>query len=200
MAALVYREARTAVVNLTNADMDQIKEYLQQRPSILHCDHGGERALPPVFTDLQRLIGDEYAFATIDCDLKLPSGKTVWEKYNLNRKMKPVIFGVAPWAKAVQASLSSMKSVATLRVLFENKLAAKANIITSTADLLKTCGWSSKRGGSSEHSLPPCIAVAKGARFNQDDADLLRTTMRTHTNARFVTFAAKDRRLNVEDL
>lgn len=195
---LLYQEASTGAVDLMDAGVDDLRQYLLHRRSILYCPRETEEPVPQVFSDLQKLIGNEYEFAILDCDRKLPSGKTLWEKYNLNKKMNPVIFGVAPWAKSVQASHSSMKTAASLRVLFENKLAVKANIITSTADLIKACGWTQKTRIEEDRNLP-CIAVAKGGRFNEDDAKTLQIAIKTFPKARFVSFAAKDRRLSVED-
>jgi hypothetical protein len=200
IAFMVFTQTKVGVVNLMNADAEELKEYLLRRPSILYCDAGGGKGdtKPQVFTDLQKLIGNEFYFATLNCDQTLPSGKTLYEKYNLNKNTIPTIFGVAPWAPAVQASYSNLKTAPTLRLLFEGKLAPKANIATSTFDLLKACGWAGRQadGGS---RLPPCIAVAKGDRYNDDDINALKLAMKKHTKAKYVTFLAKDRRLNVED-
>jgi hypothetical protein len=193
---LVYKETVTGVVNLMNANAEELKEYLLRRPSILYCDRGKGDITPKVLTDLQKNIGDEFDFAALNCDQKLPSGKTLYEKYGLNKKTSPTIFGVAPWAKAAQASYANMKSAATLQQFFQGKLAPKANIITSTSDLRKACGWNKK---ASDIEGPPCFVVAKGTKFNDDDAEVLKLAMKVHAKAPYVTFSAKSRRLNVED-
>ena len=62
---------------------------------------------------------------------------------------------------------------------------------------MKACGWNSEH--SQGNDFPPCIAIAKGGYFNDNDANRIQLAMKTHTKAKYVTFAGKDRRLNVED-
>ena len=79
----------------------------------------------------------------VNCNHKLPSGKTVMERFSLNRKSKPIIFMTAPWfgGRAKQATGGGLKDIKALSKFVDSSLAPRAKEINTDRDLAKYCGW-----------------------------------------------------------
>jgi hypothetical protein len=113
--------------------------------------------LPKIYEDLHALmLSGSYkysnfasnavpvVFASVNCSQLLPSGKTLWSRYQLKKSIRPAIFSTAPWVgKATQASPSMLRKAESLESLFDAALTPKAVEVISSTDMWKVCGWPS---------------------------------------------------------
>ena len=99
--------------------------------------------------------GSKYGFAMVNCNHKLPSGKTIMERFALNKKMKPIIFMTAPWfgGRAKQATGSALKDVKSLKKHVDSTLIPRAQEVTSDKELAKYCGFGKSSYTNDEKSI-----------------------------------------------
>jgi hypothetical protein len=197
-STLIWSRATSEIPDLVNASDESLKSALIGNPGIFLCDKGRRSnkpaEIPEVYLQLHSSLRNKYSFAVLNCSQALPSGKYIFEKYNLKKSIAPQIFAVAPWMKPVQATPSSMKSASALEEYFESAMTPKATSITSTADLVKSCGWGSNK--SAEKTM--CVAASLGGRYSDEDAAMIRGLIRAYPKARYVQFIAKNRKLSVD--
>ena len=143
---VIYQQSSSSIQNLSDASDDVLKGvFTGDKPYIFYCARGTGRdeKFPTLFTELNRIKGNKYGFAMVNCNHKLPSGKTVMERFSLNRKSKPIIFMTAPWfgGRAKQATGGGLKDIKALSKFVDSSLAPRAKEINTDRDLAKYCGW-----------------------------------------------------------
>ena len=202
---IVYHQSSASILNLTDASEDTLKGvFTGDKPFVLYCarGQGKDEKVHPIFADLNKVQGGKYGFAMVNCNHKLPSGKTIMERFGLNRKVKPIIFMTAPWfgGRAKQAPGGSLKDVKTLRKHVDIALAPRAQEITSDKELAKYCGFGPSSFTNDDKSIgTSCIAFVKGKRHAKMHLDLEEKVIRAYPRQRYVSIDANKRRLSFED-
>lgn len=202
---MVYQQSAASIQNLSDASDDVLKSvYTGDKPFIFYCARGTGRdeKVAPLFSDLNELKGNKYGFAMVNCNHKLPSGKTVMDRFALNRKTKPIIFMTAPWfgGRAKQATGGSLKDAKTLSKFVDSSMAPRAQEVSTDRDLAKYCGWGKSSITHDDKSIgTSCVVFVKGKRHAKAHADLEERLIREHPRQRYVSVDANKRRLGFED-
>lgn len=204
-SVMIYQQSAASIQNLSDASDGVLKGvFTGNKPYIFYCARGTGRdeKVAPVFAELNKLKGNKYGFAMVNCNHKLPSGKTVMERFALNRKAKPIIFMTAPWfgGRAKQVTGGSMKDAKALSKFVDSSLAPRAQEVTSDRELAKYCGWGKSSITHDDKSISTsCVVFVKGKRHAKAHADLEERLIREHPRQRYVSLDANKRRLGFED-
>jgi hypothetical protein len=202
---LVYQQSSASIQNLTSASDDVLKGvFAGDKPYAFYCMRGtGKDEAPhPLFSELNKALGGKYGFAMVNCNHKLPSGKTILDRFALNRKTKPIIFLTAPWfgGRAKQVTGAGLKDAKTSRKYVDAAMTPRAMEVSSDKELYKYCGWGKSSVTHDDKSIgTSCIAIVKGKRHAKAHMDLEERIIRENPRQRYVSVNAAKRRLSFED-
>lgn len=202
---VIYQQSSSSIQNLSDASDDALKGvFTGSKPYIFYCARGTgkDEKVAPIFAELNKVKGNKYGWAMVNCNHKLPSGKTVMDRFSLNRKTKPIIFMTAPWfgGRAKQATGASLKDTKTLSKFVDSSLAPRAQEVTSDRDLAKYCGWGKSSITHDDKSIgTSCVVFVKGKRHAKAHADIEERLIREHPRQRYISLDANKKRLNFED-
>lgn len=140
-------------------------------------------------------------FALVNCSSIGSSGKTLYQRFKINREVKPTIFGTAPWIKSPkQIPRENMKDVGTLSKYVDTAFAAKAVEVYTDKDLQSSCDFNKKKDPDVDYSYDTCIVIVKGSRFGKSHMELEEKLVRQNVRRKFVTIDGTKRRLSFEDI
>ena len=202
---IVYQQSSASILNLTDASDETLKSvFTGDKPYIFYCarGQGKDEKVHPIFAELNKAQGTKYGFAMVNCYHKLPSGKTIMDRFALNKKMKPIIFMTAPWfaGRGRQATGGALRDVRSLKKHVETSLAPRAQEVATDKELAKYCGFGKSSFTTDEKSIgASCIAFVKGKRHAKQHVDLEERVIREFPRSRYVAIDANKRRLSFED-
>ena len=93
-SSIVYQQSSASILNLSDASDETLKGvFTGDKPYVFYCarGQGKDEKVHPIFAELNKVQGTKYGFAMVNCNHKLPSGKTIMERFALNKKVKPII-------------------------------------------------------------------------------------------------------------
>lgn len=93
--------------------------------------------LPPSFVEAQDLIGTAAQLGTVDCQSKLPSGATVYNKFKIRSYPLPAAFTVANGRKPAQVLARHFKTPQGLAEAVRKAVQVQVMRIQSSADLAR---------------------------------------------------------------
>lgn len=240
---VIYSEMhKKGVIDLTNASSDALKEALfssdDQPPSIFQC---AKRETPkattnkadttkqnknssdlftvsPIFEEFFKAQGSKYKFAKLNCYQILPSGKNIYDRFGLDKKAFPVIFGHAPWlAKPVQAKGTNLNTAISLATFFDKEIATpRATSISDDSFLHSYCKFSLKKPTTvdinntktavdesvtkdkDDKTNTTCIVLLKGTLHSSSHTDVEERLIRKYPKQRFTVIDASKYRLSFE--
>lgn len=215
-AFTLYKGNNNAISNLINADDKLLKNAIfGEQPYLFYCDRnvpGGNTAgnnhlqgLPGLFTHLNTIKGNDMGFAVVNCSQKLPSGKTLMERFALKSNIKPLIWGNAPWLlKPIQLLPKHMKDVTSMnKYVDELLLSPKSISIKSDKQFHKVCDFEKSTTHDDRDITPTCVVMVKGEKYQQHakiQSDLERRLILEYPQTRFVMIDGKQHRLSFEDV
>lgn len=112
--------------------------------------------LPPSFVEAQDLIGTAAQLGTVDCQSKLPSGATVYNKFKIRSYPLPAAFTVANGRKPAQVLARHFKTPQGLAEAVRKAVQVQVMRIQSSADLARC----TKRDA--------CALIVTGSALHQD--------------------------------
>ncbi len=171
-AYVVYKGNASRILDMMKASPDDIKAAMfGDEPYLFYCaskSSKDDEQLPSLLVDLHNARHSMMKFAKIDCYKIGSSGKSVYDRFQLDKKVKPVLFGTAPWfSGAKQVPAVSLKDSQKLIKYVDSSLSPKSVDITSTKELNKYCGFTEKNKVTDPLSITDtCIAFIKGKKYN----------------------------------
>ena len=192
-AYIIWKQNRSSAVNLINAPPAKLKEvFMGEDPYIYYCASGaGDMNAPRALLDAHKALGSAYGLAALNCSQTLPSGRNIWTKYHLNRKLKPTVFVQAPWTAAQQINPNHMRDGITLSKQIRSVLEPHPDEVRTNHDLQTKCG--------SNNDGRTCIAILKGHRYTSSHHDIVKRIVMTYHKARVVVIDASKKRLSIEN-
>jgi hypothetical protein len=187
---------------MIRADQQSIVNLLTSGyPQIIHCHRGArDDQTPTQMIEVEKQIGGDYAFASINCSQALPSGKNVFDRFKLKRQIRPVVFGVAPWSRPLQASARDLKDAKSFQTFVEKNFAPKVTEIGTDAELRKICQLTKPDISEMSSIRNTCIVLVRGTRYSKTHSDLEEKLLRHHPKAKICAINASKKRLSVEDI
>jgi len=205
-AVLVWQNSSGNIKNMVRASDDELRDALMgDKPHAFYCVTGfkGEENLPTIFTELNNARGNQYQFAIVDCLKKMPSGKSMMERFELNRKNKPVMFTTAPWfaGRAKQVPQKALKDgIKSVKKYIDKALAPRATEIVTDKDLNKYCGFNKNTYTTDDKSIGnTCIALLKGKRHSATHVTLEEKLIKENPRVKYISIDATKRTLSFED-
>ena len=198
----------STIQNLVNADSSVLKDaFFGDTPYLFYCikdsKHSTVKDTTPhqIFTDLNLLKRNSMNFALVNCSSIGSSGKTLYQRFKINREIKPTIFGTAPWLKTPkQVPRESMKDVGTLSKYIDNSFAAKAVEVYTDKDLQASCDFNKKKDPDVDYSYDTCLVMVKGSRFGKSHMESEEKLVKQNARRKFITIDGTKRRLSFEDI
>jgi hypothetical protein len=199
LVGLIFRNAQSGVENLRGASEAELKRvFFGDRPYVFYCSKVGKSSdtPPAAFVTLHAELRSKVGFATLDCNQKLPSGKTIKEKFKLKKKAHDKIFVTSPWGVPQQADGPAARDVKLLRKFIVNASAARARPVTSSAELIKQCGFNDTISAA---DVSPCLVLVKGTRFAERHTELEELIVKGYKSLKVVSMDAAKHRLSIEN-
>jgi len=195
---LLFRNSLQTVQNLRGADMATVKAaLLGPTPFVLYCHRGGVKEEPPAnFVALHAEFRAKIGFAMVNCHSKLTESATVYERFKLDKKVKPTIFITSPWGRAIQVPLSAQKELTTFRKFLKEAITPHGRPVTSEKQLFRDCNFNVS---TPVGDLPPCVVVVKGGKYGDKHAALEEQLVTHYRSLRVVSLDAMKHRLSFED-
>lgn len=200
-AAVVWRSTTAGIKNLVNAERDVLVATLQSEiPHVFYCHRGGKNeVIPSYFSEINMIKGSKVGFATVNCSQTLPSGKTIWDKFNLKKEWRPVIFGTAPWLlRPKQAMPKYLKDLKSFTEFVDVSMAPRATEIKTDKELASFCGYSKNFTFEPLSITPTCFILLKGARHAKLHTELEERIVRKYPKTKFALIDATKRRMSFE--
>lgn len=200
----IYINSANAIQNLINSDAETIKNALTSNtPCLFYC-HRGEKdeTVPSLFTQLQAVKGSKMGFAVVNCSTELPSGKNLWNRFQLKKDIKPTIFETAPWTKPTQVSRKELKDLSSLKNFVEKTMAPRGVAVVTDKELTKQCGFhaANKTTRTDTNSRgETCIVLVKGSKYSKLHAEMEEKIVRANPKLKIITVDAVKKRLSFED-
>ncbi len=215
-AFTLYKGSNNAISNLINAEDKLLKNAIfGEQPYLFYCDRnvpGGNsqgsanlQGLPGLFTHLNTIKGNDMGFAVVNCSQKLPSGKTLIERFGLKDNIKPLLWGNAPWLlKPIQLLPKHMKDVTTMNKYVDDLLLSpKSIVLKSDKQFHKVCEFSKSYTNDDRDITPTCVIMIKGEKYQQHvkiQNELEKRLILEYPKTRFVMIDGKQHRLSFEDV
>ena len=140
-------------------------------------------------------------FALVNCSTVGPSGKNLYQRFKINRDIKPTIFGTAPWMKLPkQVPRENMKDVGTLSKYIDTAFTAKTVEVYSDKDLKAACDFNKKKDPGVDYSYDTCLVLVKGSRFGRSHMELEEKLVKLNARRKFISLDGTKRRLSFEDV
>ena len=163
--------------------------------------HKGDdlKNVPQVYKDLHGTRGGKYNFALLDCNKKLSSGKSIYERFKVNRKIKPTIFVTAPWlgnGVGKQVPDGQLNDLKTIEKYVDASLMPRATAVETDDELKRACGWNKKKDADNS-SVSTCFAVLKGKRYSKTQQELIEQLIRAYPRNRYVSLSASKKNLGL---
>ena len=201
LVATYFRRSQLAVQDLSNSNIDVLKDAIfGDMPYLFYCAKGTkDEKLPSVFTETNAGKGATMGFAKINCSMILPSGKNLWERFKLNKKVRPTILATAPWMKPQQVAANHLKDITTLTKYIDISMAPKPTGIKTDKELQKFCGFDKNITMDNREIGNPCIVILHGNRFNKVHTDLEKRLILQYPYIHFASIDANKKRLSLEE-
>ncbi len=178
-AYVVYKGNASRVLDMMKASPEEIKAAMfGDDPYLFYCASKSGKdddQLPALLVDLHNARHSMMKFAKIDCYKIGSSGKTIYDRFQLDKKVKPVLFGTAPWFSGVkQLPAVSLKDSQKLIKYVDNTLGPQSVNVVSTKELNKYCGFTEKNKVTDPLSITDtCVAFIKGKKYNSSKSKKL---------------------------
>lgn len=203
---VIWSNTKYGVKDFTTVTVDELKDALfGTNPHIFAClaEHKTKQkdsdVLPKHFTMMNSAYGSKYTFASLNCSRVLPSGKTIYDRFQLDKSISPVIFGTAPWARPRQASREALRNAESLSSFFVNHLAPKATPIASDKFLSSFCGFNHSEVMDRRSTEKTCVVLMKGKRHNGAHSKLENRLVSEYPKQKFAIVDASKYRLSFEN-
>lgn len=134
----------------------------------------GDAAVPQLYTLLHQDLSTEASFGILDCSTKLPSGKSIQQRFNIDTKWTPSIAAFVPWEKHRQLPPSTLKEHVSARRFLRPLLDPIPYHARALADMKKRC------------KSITCVVLASDLNRYKDTKELQRTIVRSNPRIRFI--------------
>ena len=171
-AYVVHKGNASRVFDMMKASPEEIKAAMfGDDPYLFYCASKSSKdddQLPQILVDLHNARHSMMKFAKIDCYKIGSSGKNIYDRFQLDKKVKPVLFGTAPWFSGVkQLPAVSLKDSQKLIKYVDKALGPQSVNVVSTKELNKYCGFTEKNKVTDPLSITDtCVAFIKGKKYN----------------------------------
>mmetsp|Transcript_39906 Transcript_39906/g.68868 ORF Transcript_39906/g.68868 Transcript_39906/m.68868 type:complete len:344 (-) Transcript_39906:196-1227(-) len=112
----IYQGMDNKIQFLSPYNTEQLKSVFFGNESwVVVCHNETNQQLPVVFQNAHKdLTKEGIRFGVLDCNVRLPSGKTTFQRMNLKEELKPTIFITGPGAQPYQVRPDSMTTATGL--------------------------------------------------------------------------------------
>ena len=195
------------VKNLYNADEKSLKNALNgEKPHLHYCSNDSQEIndkIYDLFKQAQKSskLGNQLEFSTLNCNQILPSKKTIYERFKLNKESGDVIFGTAPWLNTPkQAPKQSIRDAKALTTFIDKFLTPQVKEIASDRELNALCGFDKPSETDMSSIKNTCILLVKGTRYTKILTDIIEKLIKHIPRIRIAMIDGTKRRLSYEDI
>ena len=195
------------VKNLCNADEKSLKNALNgDKPHLHYCSNDSQEIndkMHDLFKQVQKSskLGNQLEFSILNCNQILPSKKTIFERFKLNKESGDVIFGTAPWLNTPkQAPKQSIRDAKTLTTFLDKFLTPQVKEIASDRELNALCGFDKPSETDMSSIKNTCIVLVKGTRYTKILTDTIEKLIKHIPRIRIAMIDGSKRRLSYEDI
>ncbi|CAK4621342.1 hypothetical protein LEN26_021227 [Aphanomyces euteiches] len=176
-------------IQLTNSnDVDRV--FRSGEPWLVLCSNA-DAVLPEVFDKASKRVVGKINVGVLDCHDKLPSGKSVYNKFLLREDISPTVFTIANGEKPKQLFLNYLQKPKILATQALEQVKKTLHEVQNTKQLDDKC-----LGKKSS-----CVLVYRtGKKFNDYEKQWLQSIMENHRQTAFVWMDASILSLSVESL
>ncbi|OQR85163.1 hypothetical protein ACHHYP_12180 [Achlya hypogyna] len=184
-----YSETRMHLIHLDDAALVR-RVFKSGEPWVVLCANA-DSVIPEVFDKAsERLLG-KVQIGVLDCNDRLPSGKSVYDKFSIRRDITPTVFTVANGEKPKQLFLNYLQKSKALAAQALVQTAKELHEVQTTGQLQDKC----------LSKANPCMLVFRGPKkFEPFQKKWLRELMHSHRHVKFVWADASILKLSVESL
>lgn len=191
----VYITSFTGASYMINASDQELKDIFFGTKPFLHvCNPEGEDEIniPTSFIEATKRIGlKNIGLSALNCSQLLPSGKTIYERFKLNKNWNPKAFTTAPWSKPSQLTQVSMKSTDAIETFVKTYTSPKPIVVTSDKEYKDNCKFNTSLNNI-------CFVFFKGRRYTFDSEIIIKQFVQDFPGNRVVIVDAKHRKFSFE--
>ena len=195
------------VKNLYNADEKSLKNALNgDKPYLHYCSNDSQEIndkIYDLFKQVQKSskLGNQLEFSSLNCNQILPSKKTIYDRFKLNKDSGDVIFGTAPWLNTPKlAPKQSIRDAKTLTTFIDKFLTPQVKKIASDRELNALCGFDKPSETDMSSIKNTCIVLVKGTRYTKILTDTIEKLIKHIPRIRIAMIDGTKRRLSYEDI
>ena len=151
-----------------------------------------------------------YQITVLNCSQILPSGKTIQNKFKLNKKWKPIIFTTSPWSKPTQIPPLSLKESNSISNFIFTSTKPIHKYLLNNKEFQDSCQYkvkNSTKGVKSNEDNEKvkiedyngnCLVIMKGNRYTESHSSLIDSIIQEYYRYNVVIINSNDRRLSFE--